>query len=1010
MIKNQSHDFTNSNEKFQKLINNILDVIVEIDQNGNFTYVSPQSYQILGYKPKEIIGKNSLSFVHPDDLEIVKNARRKAIADEHHFSFEYRAKHKNGNYINVSTKGDLINQEDGCKHIFVVRDISQKIDDEKKVEESEQHYRKILESIGDPIHVVDKNLQIIIANSTFMEWINKFDLTSEIIGKTPFDLFPFLPKKVADEYKYVFESQKTLITEECNVFDGNAIYTETRKIPILTNGEVVQVVTVLRDITEKKKADQHLRESEEKFRTSTEQSFMGIIIIQDGIFKYLNKQAIELNGYTLEEIQNWKPYEFVKIIHPDDKAFVLEQAKKKESGAKDVVEQYKYRIITKTGEIKWIDGFSKTITYLGRPADLVMSIDITEKMISDQKLKEKEEKYRNLFENSPYMIFLVDLKGKILDLNQTALDTILYQKDDLIGKNFSTIDIMQIKSLKTLTEMFRKVLIDGILDPFEINVDNPKLKFNWMKIQAKIVNIGDKKLIQVIIEDISEKKRAEEKLKDSEKKYQNIIENTKDAIVIIDLNGKLQYVSPQLSVILKMNGKDFKETDQFFQHIHEDDLHEITTFFRETIEEKSSPDKVLEFRILDNEKNYIWLTSTSKNYYDDNGNIIGFITSIKDITDKKIAQQKLRESEYQYRNLFENSPNAIVVTDTRGTILDQNNAVDRIFGIPRHIAIGKNFSTFNVFDPVQVSLLKTRVKKMLNGEIFEPLSLKVKNKSGEDLWILYQCSLINIGENLIIESITEDITKRKKAEEIIKTENKRLLELNKMKTDIVSRVSHELKTPLNSIYGGAQILLNTYKDSTCNEALEFIEMIYKGGKRLKILIENILDISRIESGKLTLKLQEENLVEIIKECAEDLKYLLDERDLDITFQHPPTVYITIDRIRIEQVIVNILTNAIKNTPSNGVIEVKLEDNENWINLSIKDNGVGLTIDDMEHLFKQFGKIERYGQQLDVDIEGSGLGLFISKEIIDLHDGTIWAESEGRNKGATFNIKLIKNLD
>jgi len=418
----------------------------------------------------------------------------------------------------------------------------------------------------------------------------------------------------------------------------------------------------------------------------------------------------------------------------------------------------------------------------------------------------------------------------------------------------------------------------------------------------------------------------------------------------------------------------------------------------------------LEFRILDNEKNYIWLTSTSKNYYDDNGNIIGFITSIKDITDKKIAQQKLRESEYQYRNLFENSPNAIVVTDTRGTILDQNNAVDRIFGIPRHIAIGKNFSTFNVFDPVQVSLLKTRVKKMLNGEIFEPLSLKVKNKSGEDLWILYQCSLINIGENLIIESITEDITKRKKAEEIIKTENKRLLELNKMKTDIVSRVSHELKTPLNSIYGGAQILLNTYKDSTCNEALEFIEMIYKGGKRLKILIENILDISRIESGKLTLKLQEENLVEIIKECAEDLKYLLDERDLDITFQHPPTVYITIDRIRIEQVIVNILTNAIKNTPSNGVIEVKLEDNENWINLSIKDNGVGLTIDDMEHLFKQFGKIERYGQQLDVDIEGSGLGLFISKEIIDLHDGTIWAESEGRNKGATFNIKLIKNLD
>ena len=1010
MIKNQKQNLTSPNERLQTIINNILDIIIEVDLNGNLTYVSPQSVQMLGYEPKELIGKRVLRYVHPDDLKTVINAMRKTIKNNHHFSFEYRTKHKNGNYIHVSAKGGIINQNNESKLISVIRDISQKKIAEKKVKEWEQQNRKIIESIGDPIQVMDNNLQIIMANSTFKEWINEYGIDSEILGKTPFELFPFLPKRIADEYKYVSESGQTLITEESNILNGKTIYTETRKIPILTNGKVTQIVSVLRDITEKKKVDQDLKESEEKFRTITEQSFMGIIIIQDGLFKYFNERAIEINGFSLEEIQNWKPYEFVKLIHPDDKEFVLEQARKKESGGEDVVEQYSYRLITKTGEIRWIEGFSKTISYRAKPADLVMSIDITDKMVAEQKLKESEEKYRNLFEESPFMIFLVDLTGKLLDLNQTALDTITYSKTGLIGRNFSTIDIMQIKSLNSLTEMFKKVLKNGFLDPFEIHVDNPSIKLNWMKIQAKLVKIGEKKLIQVIIEDISEKKKAEKMLKDSEKKYQNIIENTKDAIVIIDLNGKLQYVSPQLSLILKLKGKEIKETSWLFKHIHEDDVQEIITFFKETIKDRSILDKNLEFRILDHEKNYIWLASTSKNYYDDNGDIIGFITSIRDITDKKIAQQRLRDSEYQYRHLFENSPNAIVVTDARGTVLDQNFAVERVFGVPRHEAVGKNFSSLDIFDSEQISLIKTRAKKMFKGTMLNPISLKVKNKFGNDLWILHQSSIINLGDKKIIESIIKDITERKKAEEIIKTENKRLLELNKMKTDLITRVSHELKTPLNSVYGGAQILMNLYHDTTCTEAMEFIQMIYKGGKRLKILIENILDISRIESAKLKLKLSRENLSEIIKECIEEIKYLVNLRNIYMQLDLPVDVYVNVDKIRIGQVVTNLLSNAIKNTPSKGLVKINLKEINDAIYFSICDTGVGLTESDMEQLFKQFGKIERYGQQMDVDIEGSGLGLFISKEIIDLHGGTIWAESEGRNKGATFKIKLHKDLN
>jgi signal transduction histidine kinase len=120
---------------------------------------------------------------------------------------------------------------------------------------------------------------------------------------------------------------------------------------------------------------------------------------------------------------------------------------------------------------------------------------------------------------------------------------------------------------------------------------------------------------------------------------------------------------------------------------------------------------------------------------------------------------------------------------------------------------------------------------------------------------------------------------------------------------------------------------------------------------------------------------------------------------------PEELYLEVDEIRIKQVLTNLISNAIKNTPSNGNIDVSLKEIGTYSYITIKDTGVGFTEKEMEKIFKKFGKIERYGKQLDVDIEGSGLGLYLSKEIVDLHDGQIWVESEGRNKGATFIVKL-----
>ncbi|MFW9942777.1 MAG: sensor histidine kinase, partial [Candidatus Thorarchaeota archaeon] len=161
-----------------------------------------------------------------------------------------------------------------------------------------------------------------------------------------------------------------------------------------------------------------------------------------------------------------------------------------------------------------------------------------------------------------------------------------------------------------------------------------------------------------------------------------------------------------------------------------------------------------------------------------------------------------------------------------------------------------------------------------------------------------------------------------------------------------------------------------------------------------------------ESGKLELSLQMNDIVKITKECVEEMTYLLESRKINVILNFPDELQFIVDKIRLQQVITNILSNAIKNTPAYGKIYINLIDYHDHIDIQIKDTGIGITRKEKELLFEKFGKMERYGKDLGVDIEGSGLGLFISKEIVELHGGQIIVDSEGRNKGSTFTIRLF----
>ncbi len=379
--------------------------------------------------------------------------------------------------------------------------------------------------------------------------------------------------------------------------------------------------------------------------------------------------------------------------------------------------------------------------------------------------------------------------------------------------------------------------------------------------------------------------------------------------------------------------------------------------------------------------------------------ILGFIV---------ILEQKLKISEQRFQYLFENSPYSVFLLELNSEILECNHATEIILKTKRANLIGKFFTHLFPDHSKLSKILEERIGFMEKGKILKPLEIQLQTKNDSLFWVSLQTSLLNLDNELFILVILQDITERKKAEKIIKEEMNRLKDIDQIRSDLIRRTSHELKTPLISIYSSTQFLLENYQKEMNDEMLNLIELINRGGKRLKDLAENLLDVLNLETNAIILHKEKIDLVEIMKNCVKDFSLLLKKRNITIKLEIGDSSLIQADKGRIEQVILNLLSNAIKNTPPNGIIYIGLDEQNDFIDITFRDTGIGFTEDEKENIFEKFGKLERKNIEDDIIIEGSGLGLYITKHLVELHGGKIWMESEGRKKGSTFIIRLPFN--
>lgn len=404
------------------------------------------------------------------------------------------------------------------------------------------------------------------------------------------------------------------------------------------------------------------------------------------------------------------------------------------------------------------------------------------------------------------------------------------------------------------------------------------------------------------------------------------------------------------------------------------------------------------------------------------GEVVRVVGTINEISEEKIVQLKLENSEEKFRMLIDTADDLIFILNGFGYFsLVNKNGASALGYVPEEM-IGKHFLEFiDKEDESKIAEAFTRILSSSEVTTFEAIFLDRFDK--RVTFEIHAKPMMSDGEVSGMISIGRNITNRKHDEQKIRDLNAKLVEanriisiererarhkinvleeLNKLKSEFISNISHELRTPLASIVGFAETILSD-PDLPKETAREFNEIILSEGKRLAKLINDVLDFSKLESGEEELKKESFNLVDLFHEIIDLYQKQLNEKELHLSKDFPEgELNIFADRARIGQVIYNLMSNSVKFTNKGGRIFIFLVDHGREVEFNITDTGIGIPEKDIPRLFDKFTKIQRPGAPL----MGAGFGLVTVKQIVELHKGVVRVKSE-ENKGSTFIIRLPK---
>jgi PAS domain S-box-containing protein len=402
----------------------------------------------------------------------------------------------------------------------------------------------------------------------------------------------------------------------------------------------------------------------------------------------------------------------------------------------------------------------------------------------------------------------------------------------------------------------------------------------------------------------------------------------------------------------------------------------------------------------------------------DHGGIIGYLLIGTDNTARKQVEeeqkkldQRLRDQQFYTRSLIESNIDALMTTDPAGVITDVNKQMEELTGRSREELIGAPFKNYFT-DP---SRAEAGIKRVLNESKVTDYELTARAKDGKETVVSYNATNFYDRDGVLqgVFAAARDVTERKRWDKVLQENTLELQKAkaiaekaNLAKSDFLSSMSHELRSPLNAILGFAQLMESDSPLPTPTQKSSIDQILHAGWYLLE-LINDILDLAVVESGRLSLSLEPVSLPEVMLECQSMIEPLAQKRGISMTFpQFEGACYIKADRTRVKQVLINLLSNAIKYNQAGGSVIVDCSLNTpDRIRISVRDTGAGLAPEMLAQLFQSFNRL---GQEASGE-EGTGIGLVVSKRLVELMQGMIGVESVV-GTGSVFWIELISDVD
>ncbi len=629
--------------------------------------------------------------------------------------------------------------------------------------------------------------------------------------------------------------------------------------------------------------------------------------------------------------------------------------------------------------------------------------DYTARKQAERALVEREERFRAAFENAPFGMCLSDIDRNLIQVNSTFCGILGRTKNELVGRKW--------EDLTHPDDCAPSLQIGGQLVGKEGTIEMQKRychkdgRYVWARVKISSVKHLDSWYFITHVEDITEQRRAAEAILLSEEKYRRLVANLPDVTWTSSVDGRTIHISANVEPIFGYTPEEIiRDGDKlWFRSVHPDDRKRVIEAFEALFSENRPLDA--EYRIRRKDGEWVWVHDRAMRTFDHFG--VRYADGVfSDITRQKRAERALRKSEQRYRALFERNLAGVFQASDRQGVLECNEAAAKILGYASAGEVIRLPFKSLFYDDVVFESLNGRLAR--EGTMSD-LEARLRRKDGSPVWIL--ANIVRLQNEpsdaeTIFQGTFLDITIRRQVEEQLRAAKEAAEAANRAKSDFLANMSHEIRTPMNGVLGMTDLVLGTDLDADQRDCLETVK---SSGESLLAIINDILDFSKIEARKLALDCQDFDFRSTIGAMMKSFSALVRpgvKLACDIDPRVPPALFGDPGRLR--QILTNLVGNALKFTKDGGVtVHVQRIDNpgndqsgtDAVLEFRVQDTGVGIRPEKQKAIFDAFVQADTSNTR---EFGGTGLGLTIASQLVQLMGGKIWVESEP-GRGSTFGF-------